>query len=59
MVITRDLVGEILSATDSGSIKRKGLNLQMVNPNSVVKWSLTLPPGEKQVTYDYKVYIRR
>ncbi|MBS1769126.1 MAG: hypothetical protein JSS77_05640 [Acidobacteria bacterium] len=59
MVITRNLVGEILSATDSGSIRRKGLNLQMVNPNSVVKWALTLPPGEKQVTYDYKVYIRR
>jgi len=59
MVITRDLVGEILSATDSGSIRRKGLNLQMVNPNSVVKWTLTLPPGEKQISYDYKVYIRR
>ena len=59
VVLTRNLVGEVLSAGDDGKISREGLNLQMVNPNSVVKWNLSLPNGEKEITYTYKVYIRR
>lgn len=59
IVLTRNLVGEVLQATDAGKISREGLNLQAVNPNSVVKWNLTLPPGEKEIRYTYKVYVRR
>lgn len=59
VVLTRNLVGEVISAGDGGKISREGLNLQMVNPNSVVKWNLTMPTGEKEITYTYKVYIRR
>jgi hypothetical protein len=59
MVLTRNLVGEIVSATDGGAISREGLNLQAVNPNSVVKWNLTLPSGEKDIRYTYKVYVRK
>lgn len=59
VVLTRNLVGEVVSAGDDGKISREGLNLQMVNPNSVVRWNLSLPSGEKEITYTYKVYIRR
>lgn len=59
VVITRDLVGEALSATDDGKISRQGFNLQAINPNSVVKWNLKVPTGEKEVRYTYKIYVRR
>ena len=59
VVITRNLVGEVLSATDGGKPARQGLNLQAVNPNSVVKWNLSLANGEKEIRYTYKIYIRR
>ena len=59
VVITRDLVGEALTATDGGTIARQGFNLQAINPNSVVKWNLKVPTGEKEVRYTYKIYVRR
>ncbi|MEZ5427277.1 MAG: hypothetical protein R2747_13490 [Pyrinomonadaceae bacterium] len=59
MVLTRNLVGEVLEAGDGGNISREGLNLQAVNPNSIIKWNLTLPPGEKEIRYTYKIYVRR
>lgn len=59
LVLTRNLVGEVVSASDDGKISREGLNLQSVNPNSVVKWNLMLPNGEKEIRYTYKIYVRR
>jgi hypothetical protein len=59
IVITRNVLGEVISATDGGAISREGLNLQAVNPNSVVKWNLSAPPGEKEIRYIYKIYVRR
>ncbi len=59
LVLTRNMVGETLTATDGGKISREGLNLQSVNPNSIVKWNLTIPSGEKEIKYTYKVYVRR
>jgi hypothetical protein len=59
VVLTRNVVGEVLSAADNGKITREGLNLQAVNPNSVVKWNLTVPGGEKEIKYSYKIYVRR
>lgn len=57
--ITRNLVGEVISATDNGEIVKEGLNLQAVNPNSTVKWNLTIPSGEKEIRYTYKIYVRK
>jgi hypothetical protein len=59
VVITRNLVGEVLTATDGGKPARQGLNLQAVNPNSLIKWNLSLPNGEKEIRYTYKIYVRR
>lgn len=59
VVLTRNVIGEVLSAGDEGKISRQGLNLQMVNPNSTIKWNLKIPGGEKEIVYSYKIYIRR
>ena len=59
VVLTRNLVGEVLTAGDNGKISREGLNLQSVNPNSIVKWNLNLLPGEKEIRYVYKIYVRK
>lgn len=59
LVLTRNMVGEAISASDNGKISREGLNLQSVNPNSIVKWNLMLPNGEKEIRYTYKIYVRR
>ena len=59
LVLTRNMVGEAVSATDEGKISREGLNLQAVNPNSIVKWNLNLPSGTKEIKYTYKIYVRR
>lgn len=57
--LTRNLVGAVSEATDDGKISRNGLNLQSVNPNSIIKWNLTLPSGEKEIRYTYRVYVRK
>lgn len=59
IVITRNLVGDVLTATDNGKSSRQGFNLQAINPNSEIKWNLTLPNGEKEIRYTYKIYVRR
>jgi hypothetical protein len=59
LVLTRNVVGEVISATDAGKIKKEGLNLQSINSNSVVKWNVSIPSGEKELKYIYKVYVRK
>ena len=57
--ITRSIVGEIVSKTDNGKISREGFNLQSLNPNSIVKWNVVVPGGEKEISYTYKIYVRK
>ena len=59
LVLTRNVTGEVLAAADNGKISREGFNLQAVNPNSLIRWNLTLPTGEKEIKYTYKIYVRR
>jgi hypothetical protein len=59
LVLTRNLVGEIIVASDGGKITKDGLNLQSVNSNSVVKWNVAVPSGEKELTYTYNVFVRK
>lgn len=59
IVLTRNVTGDVLSAAENGKISREGFNLQAVNPNSIIKWNLTLPTGEKEIKYSYKVFVRR
>jgi len=59
LVLTRNLVGEVTLASDGGKITKDGLNLQSVNSNSVVKWNVTVPNGEKELKYTYNVFVRK
>ncbi len=59
LVLTRNLVGQVESASDEGKITKSGLNLQSVNSNSVIKWTVKIPPGEKELKYTYNVYVRK
>ncbi|HVF26805.1 MAG TPA: hypothetical protein VM943_01110, partial [Pyrinomonadaceae bacterium] len=59
VVLTRTLMGETIEASDGAATSREGLNLQSVNPRSTIKWEMSLPPGEKQLRYLYKVHVRR
>jgi hypothetical protein len=59
LVLTRNLVGEVVSASDTGKIVKDGLNLQSINSNSIVKWNVSVPSGEKEIKYTYKVYVRK
>ncbi len=57
--ITRNLLGKVLEQTDGGSVKREAIRSQADNPNSFLDWTLTVPPGEKEIRYTYKVYVRK
>ena len=59
LVLTRNLVGQGESASDGGTITKSGLNLHSVNSNSVIKWSVKVLPGEKELKYTYSVYVRK
>jgi hypothetical protein len=60
IALTRNLVGETVSATDAGAITKEGFNLQAVNPHSTVKWNLTLPASsDKEIRYTYRVFVRK
>ncbi|MBI3911269.1 MAG: hypothetical protein HY320_10090 [Armatimonadetes bacterium] len=59
VVVTRNVEGEVTEASDEGRISRQGLQLQAVNPNSVIRWDLTVPPGEKVLRYTYRRYVQR
>jgi hypothetical protein len=59
LVLTRNLVGQVTSASDEAKVTKSGLNLQSVNSNSIVKWNVQIPPGEKELRYSYKVYVRK
>ena len=59
VAVTRNFVGETVSATDDGRMSKEGLNLQSVNPTSIIKWNVRVPPGEKEIKYTYKIYVRR
>ncbi|MEK7722903.1 MAG: hypothetical protein AAB336_01015, partial [Acidobacteriota bacterium] len=59
LVLTRNVTGDVLLASDGGKVTREGFNLQAVNPNSLIRWNLNLPTGEKEIKYTYKIYVRR
>lgn len=59
VVLTRNIVGEIVSATDSAKKTKDGTNLQALNSYSNLKWNISIPGGEKEIKYTYKVYVRK
>lgn len=59
LVLTRNVVGQVATASDEGKITKSGLDLQSVNSNSVIKWNIKVPSGEKELKYTYTVFVRK
>jgi hypothetical protein len=59
VVLKRRVNGAVSFVSDNGVAKRQGAGVEAVNPNTNSRWELTIPPGEKELRYTYKTYIKR
>jgi hypothetical protein len=59
VVLKRRVNGAVSFISDNGVAKRQGAGVEAVNPNTNIRWELTIPPGEKELRYTYKTYIKR
>jgi hypothetical protein len=58
VIIKKNLVGNVISQTDSGKIL-KGSRIDQ-NPDSTIIWEIKLPVnGQKVLNYQYEVYFRQ
>ncbi len=59
MLVRKSLVGEVLEAPD-GQTSKTARNLTAVNANSDIQWEFKLGAGQaRELTYQYKVLLRR
>ena len=57
--VSKSLVGEVGTVSNAGVVTKTSAGLRSVNPNSQIKWTVTLKPGEKvNLTYEFKVYVQ-
>ena len=57
---TKLLSGEVQSTEPQATIDKLAGGLRSVNPQCRLRWKVTLEPGkEQQITYSYKVLVRR
>ncbi len=57
-IVTKTLTGELVEASDEPEVTHASELLQKFNPTSLLKWNVTVAPGEtKTLTYTYKVYV--
>jgi hypothetical protein len=58
LVVTKQLVGEVTTASHGGVVVKNRVGLRSLNPNSTVTWTLKLEAGEKvDLTYNFNVYV--
>lgn len=58
--ITKCVTGEVLKTSPEGTVNVVAEGLKAINANSVITWNLDLKPKEeKEISYTYRVYIRR
>ncbi len=58
--ITKTLSGQIKTMTPEAKIEKLAKGILRMNGTSRLKWSMTLPAGEKaDISYTYDVYVRR
>ena len=59
IVLKRQVNGAVSVVSDGGKARRQGASLEAVNPQTNIRWELTVPTGEKELRYTYKTYVRR
>jgi len=58
--ITKLVTGEVAASSPEAEVEKLAKGLRQVNPRSRLTWEISLDPGqEREVTYVYKVFIRR
>lgn len=58
--VKKELIGAVLEVGQDGKVTKTATKLAAVNPQSVLEWEFVLAPGvEKELTYKYKVLVRR
>jgi hypothetical protein len=58
MKVTKQLVGEVLTVSNEGTVVKNRIGLRTLNPNSSISWTVSLKAGEKlELTYTFKVYV--
>lgn len=57
MCVTKNINGNIVTASESGKIKKTGI-YSGINPQSNSEWEFKMSPNQKkEITYEYEVYI--
>jgi len=55
----KSVIGEVLSSAE-GKVTKVARNMTAINSTSEIEWEFPLPPGAgKELTYEYKLLIRR
>ncbi len=58
VIVRRILTGEVVSVSDDGEVRVvPPARIADRNPTSHIRWQLTLPPGEKRLTYRYRKFV--
>jgi len=56
--ITRNIIGEVLSATNDGKSRKTAAAIQALNPSSIIEWEIPMKAGEQIIIkYRYKFLI--
>lgn len=59
MRISRNIIGEAISASNDGKIRKTATAIQALNPNSIIEWEFPVKAGEQvSVKYRYKFLVR-
>jgi hypothetical protein len=60
MVVTKEVVGEVLQSGQGGEVTRVVKRLSAVNPTCEINWDFELKPGEdRELTYTYRTLVAR
>lgn len=60
IVISKTIDGEVIDAQENPQIVKEGGRLNAINSISKIEWNIKLKPGEeKNITYTYKIYVRK
>lgn len=58
--VTKLVTGQVSEHTPAADVQKLAAGLQRVNPRSRLTWEIEVKPGENvEITYQYKVYVRR
>ncbi len=59
IIVRRTVEGEVLKVSDKAEVKvQPPARIADRNPISEIRWQLTIPQGEKTLTYQYRKFVR-